>query len=270
METTEKKDRNRALAGTLIFHGLLLLCFLLFSLSAPEPQPEDYGVLVALGYEDAGQGDRQPLAAPTPVNQSPPASEASEHEEIVTQEAEEAVALPDEVADPETEQEQVESDREDPVNEPQEETEEVKEEPEPEVDPRALFPGRDQRSTEQRDQGQTEEEGDQGQAEGVLDTINFDGVGQGGIEYSLAGRQANFLPVPKYTTQATGRVVVQVTVNQQGQVIRAEAGARGTTTTDRTLHRHAEEAARRARFDLQADAPEEQRGTITYNFIRLN
>lgn len=270
METSEKKDRNRALAGTLIFHGVLLLCFLLFSLSAPDPPPDDYGVLVALGYEDTGQGDRQPLAAPTPVTQSPPASEASEHEEIVTQEAEEAVALPDEVADPEIEQEQVESEQEDPVTEVQEETEEVEEEPEPEVDPRALFPGRDQRSTERSDQGETEERGDQGQVEGVLDTVGFDGVGQGGIEYSLAGRQANFLPVPEYTTQATGRVVVQVTVNQQGQVIRAEAGARGTTTTDRTLHRLAEEAARRARFDLQADAPEEQRGTITYNFIRLN
>ncbi len=270
METSEKIDRNRALAGTLIFHGLILLSFILFSLSAPDPQPEDYGVLVALGYEDEGEGDRQPLAAPTPVPQSPPATDASEHEEIVTQDAEEAVALPDEVADPDTEREEVESESEDPVTEPQEEGEEAEEEPEPEVDPRALFPGRDQRSTERRDQGETDERGDQGQVEGVLDTVDFDGVGQGGIEYSLAGRKANSLPVPEYTTQATGRVVVQVTVNRQGQVIRAEAGARGTTTTDATLHRHAEEAARRARFDLQSDAPEEQRGTITYNFIRLN
>ncbi len=55
---------------------------------------------------------------------------------------------------------------------------------------------------------------------------------------------------------------------KQGQVIKAQPGARGTTTTDHTLHQQAKEAARKARFCIKTDAPKEQTGSITYNFIR--
>jgi colicin import membrane protein len=272
MEENNKRDRNRALAGTIVFHVVLVLCFLFFGLSTPLPLPEEHGVLVSLGYVEDGIGQTQPLSSPPPVPQSPPSSPEPEPERIVTQDTRESIALPDEVSETETDRDMPESDRRDPVPEPLEAAEEiVEEEPEPQVDPRAMFPGRDQRSTDRRDQGETERSGDQGRPEGAIGANEYGGIGPGeGIEYSLTGRKANFLPLPDYTTLATGRVVVQITVNRQGQVIRATAGARGTTTTDRTLHRQAEEAARKARFDLKNDAPEEQTGTITYNFIRLN
>ncbi len=266
------KDRTRALFGTIIFHGVLLLCFLLFGLSTPLPLPEEHGVIVSLGYVEDGAGQTQPLAAPRPVPQSPPASPAQEPEGVVTQDTQESIVLPDETPDHDAGRERPDSDRRDPLPEPDDAVETVEEEePAPQVDPRALFPGRDQRSTDRQARGETGETGVQGAPEGVVGSDVFDGIAQSnGIEYSLTGRRANFLPIPEYTTLATGRVVVQITVNRQGQVIRATAGARGTTTTDRTLHRNAEDAARRARFDLKSDAPEEQTGTITYNFIRLN
>ncbi len=271
MKTLHDKDRTRALLGTIIFHGVLILCFILFGLSTPLPLPEERGVIVSLGYIEDGRGQTQPLAAPRPVPQSPPASPAQEPEGVVTQDTQESIALPDETPDDDTGREQPDSDRSDPVPEPQDAAETIEEEPAPQVDPRALFPGRDQRSTDRQDRGETGETGVQGTPEGVVGADEYEGIGQNnGIEYSLTGRQANFLPIPEYTTLATGRVVVQITVNRQGQVIRATAGARGTTTTNRTLHRSAEDAARRARFDLKSDAPEEQTGTITYNFIRLN
>lgn len=267
------KDKNRALAGTILFHVILVVCFLFFGLSTPLPLPEEHGVIVSLGYLDEGRGQTRPLSAAPPVQQAPPEATPSQAPEpVVTQSTQESVALP--ATDPEPEPE---APLPDPVSEElvpdSDDVEEqvIEEEPEPVVDPRALFPGRDQRSTERQDMGETDEEGVAGDPDGAVNALEETGIGQGqGVEFSLTGRQANHLPLPEYTTLATGRVVVQITVNREGQVIRASAGARGTTTTDRTLHRNAEEAARKARFDLKADAPEEQTGTITYNFIRLN
>lgn len=267
------KDRDRALLGTFLFHALLLLCFLLFGLSTPLPLPEEHGVIVALGYFDDGRGETQPLTSTPPVQQSPPATPPSqEPEQVVTQATQESVALPETESDQEIESDTPDFQDYDTTPELIEVEEEQPEaEPEPVVDPRALFPGRDQQTTDRQDMGDTSEEGTHGAPEGSVNATEPTGFGPGeGIEFSLIGRSANYLPIPDYTTLATGRVVVQITVNREGQVIRASAGARGTTTTDRTLHRNAEEAARKARFDLKADAPEEQTGTITYNFIRLN
>lgn len=272
MDIHQKKDRNKALIGTVGFHVLLVALFLIFGLSTPLPLPEEHGVLVSLGYMEEGIGEAQPLAAPQPVPHSPSSVSAPDPDPTVTQDTYESIALPEEVGDLETPEDLPESEPLDPAPLPEEAiTEEIEEESPPQVDPRALFPGRDQQSTDRQDHGEANATGDQGRPEGTIGADQFTGAGpDNGIEFSLTGRSANFLPLPEYTTLATGRVVVQITVNRQGQVIRAAAGARGTTTTDRTLHRQAEEAARKARFNMKADAPEEQTGTITYNFIRLN
>ena len=271
MEETRKKDRIQALVGTIIFHVVLAVCFLLFGLSTPLPLPEEEGVLVTLGYGDEGTGFTQPLAATPPSPASQPSQPASEVEDVASQEVDESVYIPSEPEQPRAEPPSPESTRRQPTPE----TTQASPEPEPEeprqqVDQRALFPGADQRSTERQDQGQTGSPGNQGRPEGAIDGEGFEGVGQGGVEFSLTGRRANFLPIPDYTAQAQGRVVVTIIVNRQGQVVRATAGARGTTTSNQTLWRLAEDAARRARFDVSVNAPQEQTGTITYNFIRLN
>ncbi len=272
MRVSNDKDKARALAGTIIFHVVLLLCIIFFGLSTPLPLPEEHGVLVVQGYMEEGRGDRQPLAAPPPDPRPAPSAPQADPERVVTQQTQDAPALPEEAADRPVEREIPESPRIERTPEPEQPTEEiVEEEPPPQVDPRALFPGRDQRSTDQRDRGETTERGNAGRPEGVIGAESVEGIGAGnGPEYSLTGRKANFLPLPDYTTRATGRVVVQITVNSQGQVVQAVPGVRGSTTTDATLYRLAEEAARRARFDVRTDSSENQIGTITYNFIRLN
>lgn len=271
MEETREKDRIQALAGTIIFHVVLAVCFLLFGLSTPLPLPEEEGVLVTLGYGDEGMGFTQPLAATPPSPASQPSRPASEVEDVASQEVDESVYIPSETEQPRVEAPRPESTQRQPDPEPvQASPQPEPEEPRQQVDQRALFPGADQRSTERQDQGQTGSPGNQGRPEGAIDGEGFEGVGQGGVEFSLTGRRANYLPIPEYTAQAQGRVVVTIIVNRQGQVVRATAGARGTTTSNQTLWRLAEDAARRARFDISVNAPEEQTGTITYNFIRLN
>ncbi len=259
------------MAGTAIFHAVILIAFLLFGLTPPEI-PQERGVLVALGYTDEGAGDRQPLTASPPEPAPAPASPETEPDPVVTQDTEETVAIPDAAEEIHTEAEDTDTDRPETTPEPEEVAEEEpEEEPEPEPDPRAMFPGQDQRSTDRQQQGETDEEGDAGSQEGLIDADDLEGEAGGeGVEYSLTGREANILPKPDYTTPATGRVVVRIVVNREGQVLRATAGARGTTTTDATLHRLAEEAAKNARFNRSPGAPEQQTGTITYIFIRRN
>lgn len=74
------------------------------------------------------------------------------------------------------------------------------------------------------------------------------------------------LKVPGYNVQERGIVVVRILVNQYGDVTRAEAGVEGTTTLNPALLNEARKAALQAHFNMKADAPVEQEGTITYTF----
>jgi hypothetical protein len=100
---------------------------------------------------------------------------------------------------------------------------------------------------------------------------NGSGVGNGnGPAFSLNGRSAKSLPLPKYTEDDQGKVVVTIYVDKNGKVTRAEPGAIGTTTSDPGLWAKAKTAALLATFSVDMNAPEVQRGTITYTFIKLN
>ena len=74
------------------------------------------------------------------------------------------------------------------------------------------------------------------------------------------------IPKPVYGTQAEGIVVVQVKVDQYGNVKEAVPGAEGTTVTDKTLWNAARNAAMKTTFNMDANAPAMQAGTITYIF----
>ena len=74
------------------------------------------------------------------------------------------------------------------------------------------------------------------------------------------------LPKPSYSVTSEGVVVVQVKVDQYGNVTEAIPGAEGTTTTDKELWKAARNAAMKSQFNMAADAPALQTGTITYCF----
>jgi len=279
MNKPDSKDNSKALIGTIFFHGLLIVLLLIFGLSTPLPLPEEEGVIVALGFTDLGDGELLPVAprnvaaAPTP---QPPARAA---EQVVTQDTEESIALPPAQPRPRPQQPTPETPRRTPAPTPQPtpqttqpaatQPQPVPEPPRQQVDQRALFPGADQRAATTPSPGTTGQQGAQGRPEGTAEGTGT-GLGQSGVSFDLAGRRPSVLPLPEYDVPAQGRVVVAITVDRQGRVVRATAGARGSTTTDAALFRLAEDAARRARFDVKLDAAEEQVGTITYFFIRQN
>ena len=270
---TRKKDRVQAWVWTLVLHAGLLISLMLIALRTPLPLPEEQGVEVAMGFDPVGMGPVQPMSAPATTS-STPQPPATAREELATQSTEESISIPEArktnvkpKPEPKPEPKPRTETRPEPAKEP------VKTEPpKPTVDQKALFPGRDSRSSSQQTQGDGQTPGYQGNPAGTPGATNFQGDGGSGsgISFSLTGRRANFLPVPSYDSQAQGRVVVRIFVNRNGEVTRAIAGVQGSTTTDQQLLRLAQEAALKARFYVKGDAAEEQVGTITYNFIRLN
>lgn len=98
-----------------------------------------------------------------------------------------------------------------------------------------------------------------GNADGNMDGAPTISVGMRGTRGKL--------PVPAYVGQESGTVVVEVTVDREGNVRSATAGAVGTTTTLKKLWNAAEKAAADTKFNVDSSAPELQTGTITYKFL---
>jgi TonB family protein len=85
--------------------------------------------------------------------------------------------------------------------------------------------------------------------------------------FNLSGRNImGKMEQPANTSNREGRVVVEITVNQKGQVTKAQARAKGTTIQDVVLWKAAEEAARKTLFNTDFNSPPLQMGTITYVF----
>lgn len=112
--------------------------------------------------------------------------------------------------------------------------------------------------------------GNQGVVTGSVNSdVYGDGAGTGtkGISFNLEGRTPTKLPNPNYDIQSEGIVVVEVTVDRNGNVTQAVAGVKGSTTLEEYFLKVATEAALAAKFDAKPDAPIFQKGTITYHFI---
>jgi TonB family protein len=85
----------------------------------------------------------------------------------------------------------------------------------------------------------------------------------------LGNRTARSFQKPIYNSDDQGIIVVSIKVNKQGRVTDARAGAKGTTISEIGLRQQAEAAARNTVFTPDANAPDEQRGTITYRFKKV-
>ncbi|MBP5757969.1 MAG: TonB family protein, partial [Bacteroidales bacterium] len=112
--------------------------------------------------------------------------------------------------------------------------------------------------------------GNQGKAGGDPNSNRYEGTpGKGGTGWSLKGRTAKALPEPYYNSNQQGKVIVNIWVDRNGNVTRAEAQA-NSTITDAGLKKQAENAAMKSKFSPDPNASELQTGTITYDFRKFN
>ena len=85
------------------------------------------------------------------------------------------------------------------------------------------------------------------------------------MSYSLINRTHKFLPTPIYLCEKSGKIVINITVNQLGKVIDTSVNG-SSTSTNECLIDHAMEYAENARFSEDA-SKNKQIGTITFSFI---
>lgn len=138
------------------------------------------------------------------------------------------------------------------------------------IDRRALFSAADNKTKKDTLAAQTASKVSDALKAGHAQGNQTVGETSGEPNARLTGRKVvGSLPRPAYGTQAAGKVVVEIWVDNYGNVQKATAGAEGTTVTDKTLWQAARKAALGAHFNMSADAPPLQKGTITYIF-RLN
>ncbi len=294
------------IAGTLLFHGLLFLLFFLFVFHTPIPPWPDEGgggggngLEINLGASSEGMGadqyaqvsipDFENKKVPEPVVtplQEEVKSANTKAEDILTQDNEEAVSLPSKKDDRKpkiVKDNTVKQPLQPPVV------------AQPVVNTNALY-----KKNKNTNDGITGKPGNQGREDGSSGSGNYGGTGTGkgggngsgngsgsgsgsgsgtgsgsgsgngnGISFDLGGRPARSLQKPFYNSPEQGNIVVTIKVNKQGKVTYASAGAKGTDISEIGLRQQAENAALKTVFAPDENAPDEQRGTITYKFKKV-
>jgi len=115
--------------------------------------------------------------------------------------------------------------------------------------------------------GNSGQEGNAGSPNGTTPGVG-NGNTPGGAEYFLSGRSLLSHPIPVNVSKDQGKVVVEITVEPNGTVIKAVPGAKGSTTSSPYLFEKAKEAAMSTKFSQSKDPnTPEQQGTMTVVFV---
>lgn len=288
----EAQIRTRTYISTAIVYGILiLLLFILKLYTEIPPFGGGGGGGGNLGYVELASGNIQPMSeetttTPNPVEETAKPTPATP-EEIMTQENEESAKI-EEIPKPKKETEKPVVKKIEPVKTVVPEKVVVKKVPERKPDPNALYPGKSNNSTSQGTANTGK--GDQGtpggnpfggygkgdgsgggngggKGDGIGDgTGNGTGPGGGGngIKVNLTNREIRSRPQVSDNSQETGTVVVDITVDKNGNVVIASPGGQGSTTTSKHLYELSKLKAKEYKFNASPDGSELQKGTITF------
>lgn len=234
-ENEEKKNRRIGLAGAFGSVGLILAILISFGLYYEVPPPEEIGLATILGTPDGGMmlefAELPTSEASSPSNPNP--------DESITQDHEDAPTLQNDPSKP------------NPV------TSNTEEQPNPTTRPARTF-NNSNRSGGEGDNGGPGNEGDpDGGDKGSI------GTGTGVIGDGLAGRKATRKPMGTATCTLKGEIKVKITVDQRGKVIYAKHMLAGSTTSNSTCVREAEELAKKWEFEPAAEGTGNVNAIIT-------
>ncbi|MCL1608651.1 MULTISPECIES: TonB family protein [Mediterranea] len=276
-----KNNRLQGIIGTVVVHLIILLILFVVTLHAATPE-EESGVPVMLGSAELSQGDADPYTL-TEVDvldelqpetaPADPSVETPSEQEMLTQDLEETVAMKPQKkpVKPKTEVKTPPKKQPEQPKQPTKTPEQIAAEKRAAAEKAAAeeaakkIAGAFGKGSSMGNRGTgTTGSGVQGSSTGNSNTGKSTGVGGVG-SWDLNGRSlTGSLPIPVYNVQDEGRVVVTIVVNPSGRVISTSINKR-TNTVSTALRRAAEEAARKARFNV-TDGVNNQTGTITYYF----
>lgn len=265
LKREEQKNKWIGYITTTVIHALLILLLWWAMLHPPDP-PMEYGGMelsMALGSPDMGGPSNVPTETPT---QTQPIVETPTEEQVVTQDIEEVGVTAKKVEEKKKTEvkKKVETT---PIEKPRT------------ADERALFKKKTNTNSEAgRGDGtipgnEGSENGDpngspdgNGIGNGLGGTGGGTGMGDGLGSYDLKGRSLSRKPDITDNSRETGKVVVAITVDRTGKVVKVQPGIKGTTNLSPVLLEKAKQGALEARFSPKPDGPEEQYGTMTFVF----
>jgi TonB family protein len=266
------KEKILGYTGSVIFCGIMLL-ILYFTFLFTKIEAQEQGVLVNFGTVDWASGTFEPNGARpvTPVEErvitSPderPSVQPERNPPVITQTTEPTVAIDtaEKQKERQRERERLEQERREQQERQRKEAEQRR------IDAQmqgAFGVGETPNGSEGTASSAS---GNQGSAQGNAPVGSYVGVGGYG-GFDLAGRTLGTggLPRPAYSAQEEGKIVINITVSPQGNVISAAIG-KGTNITNEAMRSSATEAARKAKFNA-ITGNNNQSGTITYNY-KLN
>ena len=92
------------------------------------------------------------------------------------------------------------------------------------------------------------------------------GAQWGKIGNDQSGKTSNNNSSGNNILNKTGKVVIDIKVDREGNITYAKYQPNGSTTTDEYLIQLSEKAALKAKFNPDPKAPEEAKGTISFKF----
>ena len=287
-----KHEQNSAKITTLIIVILVLLMFVVGH-DYVDP-PEEYGVAVNFGTTDFGSGTVQPKAPiksepnekvtepvieesqpeTTEAEETTPVEETSKTEDVITAESAESIAIKKQkaaeakaVSEAKAEAKRVEAAKKAAAEKKR------KEEAEKKKALDALIGGvTKSEGTETGGEGPDNKGGDKGQLDGdpYAPYNGNPGSGAGGMGYGLNGRGKPSFKVYDGCENEYGLIVVDIVVNQSGNVIEATPGARGSSNATTCLKEVARKIAKSYKWPADANAPTRQFGKVSINFTPSN
>jgi len=242
-----------------------LICYIIILPPAPKQEDGTGGILVNYGTVDEGMGNdymstEEPSVAekanhtkpdkvtPAPPSEDKPTPQASE-KTVVTQNTEDAPEVAAPTKKPTT-----------AVATPQP----TKTVAKPVVNQNALYKGKATTGTGEGD-GTGNKPGNQGKPDGSTLANNYNGTGSGNGGLRMAQRSFITRPDVKNTNRVSGKVVIYLQADKQGNVISAQAG-KGTTVADYATIKECENTVMQLKLNSAENAPDTQQGTYTFNF----
>ncbi len=278
-----KHEKDSAKITTLI--GIIIVLLLFIVGHTYLDPPEEYGVAVNFGTTDFGSGKIQPRepikSTPQEVKEAPEetskevtpketTSENTKSEEVVTQDNEESIAIKKQKAKEAAERKaKAEAER---IERQKREAEERKKREEAKKRKALddLIGGvSNSEGSATGSEGDDDSPGDKGQIDGNPYANSYygdPGSGDGGLGYGLKGRGRATYKTIKQDCNEEGLVIVKIVVNQEGRVIEATPGVKGTTNNASCLLAPAKRIALSHKWRPDPKAPSKQIGFVKVNF----
>ncbi|MDR2231963.1 MAG: energy transducer TonB [Tannerella sp.] len=263
------KDKIIALFGTIVFHVAAILIMFFMNIFTKVTE-EDTGVIVNLGQVTLSAGYFEPQGSQTVTMQTsqPAGTPSNATERMLTQDIEESVSIadPSNAENERRQREVAERAEQERIAAEQRRQQEAQRQLEQDIAQRVAGAGFGDANSDSQGSG-TVAAGNEGSPFGNSNTGSNTGTGGLSGSFNLTGRvvRGGGLAQPSLKFDEGGKIVLDIVVDREGNVIQAEIG-RGTNINSSSMRTDAINAAKRTKFNSIAGT-NNQNGYITYQYI---